>query len=230
MKENNKNVFIITLLILIIICLTFYICYDKLIIKTENNNILENNNTLNNKQNDNINNNLDNTQKEIILPKDKVAFSIERYNDKIISILYALGDDENLYYYLNTDTSKDLEKDYIYSYNNSDLNGSKFMEENLIKYKDLNNIKRIMGTNTTSTGTSFNLLAITNDGKVFSIWYDYTQNKFTLNIISDFSKYNVDEIIYYKPAIGCIKGNNCSSKFKIKTTDGKIIEDTISHE
>ena len=224
MKENNKNVFIITLLILIIICLTFYICYDKLIIKTENNN-----NTLNNKQNDNINNNLDNTQKEIILPKDKVAFSIEKYNDKIISILYVIGDDGNLYYYLNTDTSKDLEKDYIYSYNNSDLNGSKFMEENLIKYKDLNNIKRIMGTNTTTTGTSFNLLAITNDGKVYSIWYDYMQNKFVLNVISDFSKYLVDEIIYYKPAIGCIKENNCSSKFKIKTTDGKIVEDSINY-
>lgn len=186
------------------------------------NNTIENmNNVAENSEND--------SQKDIVLPKDKIAFSIEKYNDKILSILYVVGDDGNLYYYLNNDTSKDLEKDYLDSYNNTDLDGSKFMEENLIKYKDLNNIKRIEGTNTTSTGTAFNLLAITNDGKVYNVWYDYNQSLFAQNVISDFSKYNVDEIIYYKPAIGCIKGNNCNSKFKIKTNDGKIIEDTISY-
>lgn len=216
---NNKNV-LIMILVLIIICLIGYICYDKLIIK---NDTIENiNNVAENSKND--------SQKDIVLPKDKIAFSIEKYNDKILSILYVVGDDGNLYYYLNKDTSKDLEKDYLYSYNNTDFDGSKFMEENLIKYKDLNNIKRIEGTNTISTGTAFNLLVITNDGKVYNVWYDYNQNIFVQNVISDFSKYNVDEIIYYKPAIGCIKGNNCISKFKIKTNDGKIIEDTISND
>lgn len=216
---NNKNV-LIMILVLIIICLIVYICYDKLIIK---NDTIENiNNVVENSKND--------SQKDIVLPKDKIAFSIEKYNDKILSILYVVGDDGNLYYYLNKDTSKDLEKDYLYSYNNTDFDGSKFMEENLIKYKDLNNIKRIEGTNTISTGTAFNLLVITNDGKVYNVWYDYNQNIFAQNVISDFSKYNVDEIIYYKPAIGCIKGNNCNSKFKIKTNDGKIIEDTISND
>ena len=229
MKENNKNVFTIVLLILIIISLITYICYDKLIIKTKNNNASGNSNKiLNNDQKENSNN-LDIIKKDVILPKDKVAFSIEKHNDKIIAILYVIGDDGNLYYYLNTDISKDLENDYLYSYNNADFDGSKFMEENLIKYKDLNNIKRIKGTNTISNGTSFNVLAITNDGKVYSIWYDYTQNKFVQNIISDFSKYNVDEVVYYKPAIGCIKGNNCSNKFKIKTNDGKTIEDSINY-
>lgn len=216
---NNKNV-LIMILVLIIICLIGYICYDKLIIK---NDTIENiNNVVENSKND--------SQKDIVLPKDKIAFSIEKYNEKILSILYVVGDDGNLYYYLNNDTSKDLEKDYLYSYNNTDFDGSKFMEENLIKYKDLNNIKRIEGTNTISTGTAFNLLVITNDGKVYNVWYDYNQNIFAQNVISDFSKYNVDEIIYYKSAIGCIKGNNCISKFKIKTNDGKIIEDTINND
>ncbi len=56
---NNKNV-LIMILVLIIICLIGYICYDKLIIK---NDTIENiNNVVENSKND--------SQQDIVLPKD----------------------------------------------------------------------------------------------------------------------------------------------------------------
>lgn len=69
-----------------------------------------------------------------------------------------------------------------------------------------------------------------NDGKVYSIYYDIVSKKFSQSEVTSFKNYKVDDIIEYYEGSACTFGQDCSGKFKIKTIDGKIIEESIPSE
>lgn len=94
----------------------------------------------------------------------------------------------------------------------------------LKKYTDVSNIKRIKSYNH-STGVDWSLFLITENGKVYSLYYNEFNNKFNLDIEKDFSKYNVDDIIEYDAATG-----PGGSKYKIILQDGTILTKSIVYE
>ena len=92
----------------------------------------------------------------------------------------------------------------------------------LKKFDKLSNIKRIISFNDT-TGVSYDLFLITDDGNVYTLTYDMINNNFNFRKTNNFLKYNVDDIVYYGAASG-----PGGSEFDVFLKDGTILTKSIN--
>lgn len=150
---------------------------------------------------------------------DRYAFALDNYgqNRKLRLQIYFV-DNGYLYYQIKELDNKSDEDLIEYT---QDLPSS-LKTKKLNKFTKLSNIKRIKGANTISNGVDFNIIAITEDGKVYEIINN--NGSLSTNEIEDFKDYKVDDIINYEPIEGCTNGQKCESKYTIKTIDGKEIK------
>ena len=150
---------------------------------------------------------------------DRYAFALDNYgqNRKLRLQIYFV-DNGYLYYQIKELDNKSDEDLIEYT---QDLPSS-LKTKKLNKFTKLSNIKRIKGANTISNGVDFDIIAITEDGKVYEIINN--NGSLSTNEIEDFKDYKVDDIINYEPIEGCINGQKCESKYTIKTIDGKEIK------
>lgn len=150
---------------------------------------------------------------------DRYAFALDNYgqNRKLRLQIYFV-DNGYLYYQIKELDNKSDEDLIEYT---QDLPSS-LKTKKLNKFTKLSNIKRIKGANTISNGVDFNIIAITEDGKVYEIINN--NGSLSTNEIEDFKVYKVDDIINYEPIEGCTNGQKCESKYTIKTIDGKEIK------
>lgn len=150
---------------------------------------------------------------------DRYAFALDNYgqNRKLRLQIYFV-DNGYLYYQIKELDNKSDEDLIEYT---QDLPSS-LKTQKLNKFTKLSNIKRIKGANTISNGVDFNIIAITEDGKVYEIINN--NGSLSTNEIEDFKDYKVDDIINYEPIEGCTNGQKCESKYTIKTIDGKEIK------
>lgn len=209
-EEKNKKALPSILLgisIIIIIVLSILL-YNKSKVTCEDTNKTQNNNT---------NTSIKDNKASDVSANDKYVSHLGISNDTIIYQSYMI-DNGKLYYYIINDKIYDGNYSNHINYLMDDTNS------NLNEYMSLKNIKRIKGTNTVSNGEDFNILAITEEGKVYSIHYNSENQNLIQNEDETFKDYKVDDIIKYDVPSGCIDGMECKTTFKIKTTDGKLIE------
>lgn len=211
--EERQNVGIIVLMVILVIIigvLAGYIVYDKSI-KSKSNDVKNTTGEVINQD--------EKKEKENIPLEDRYALDIEAtlMGDNEMKLLVFFLDDGNLYYKFDN-----LSYSEILSYQTVDLPNSN-MEKNLVKFDGLSNIKRIKGANTVSSGTDFNLLAITEDGKVYTIFINDNEVEARQN--NDFDGYDVDNILKYEPVVACIDEiqNKCKPSFDITLNDGTSV-------
>mgnify|MGYP004508859257 CR=1 FL=1 len=210
--EERQNVGIIVLMVILVIIigvLAGYIVYDKSI-KSKSNDVKNTTGEVINQD--------EKKEKENIPLEDRYALDIEAtlMGDNEMKLLVFFLDDGNLYYKFDN-----LSYSEILSYQTVDLPNSN-MEKNLVKFDGLSNIKRIKGANTVSSGTDFNLLAITEDGKVYTIFINDNEVEARQN--NDFDGYDVDNILKYETS-ACIEGHEdwCKVSFDITLNDGTSV-------
>lgn len=197
---------VIICLTLIVIGLTVYIFYSKSnVTKCPETNEISENDNIKSKE-----------EKSDVPTSDKYATFLN-IESNVLNYQNFILDNGKLYYKI---ADAAYNENYIYYTEHLEKNNI----DQLTEYKDLKNIKRIKSGNTISTGVDFNILAITEEGKVYNIYYDFNEKKFSQYEETIFNDYKVDDIIYYNAQVGCVDGMDCSSSFKIKTTDGEITE------
>ncbi len=211
-SKNSIGLIILSVaLIILSICLGGYIFYDKVLNKPEDTNKVED------KPKDITNN----KQSETISVNDKFAYAIDKSYDSSptekLRLQLFLVEDGYLYY-----KCKFLPiTENIYDYT-MDLPTISKEEPKLEKYTEIKNIKRIKGTNTISSSVDFNILAITEDGKVYSVYFG-NNGEINFDLDNDFKNYKVEDILEYEPVTGCIEGYTCNSSYTIITKDGQKI-------
>ena len=198
--KSKIFIIVISVLLIIILFLGGFIIYDKFITKD-----------LDNKNSEKID--------EEVTINDKFALSIETlYEEDTLKgtrtmQVYFL-DNGNLYYKIINEEQLNSEMYYTYDFYGNNTN-------KLNKFTKLTNIKRIKGANTISSGVAFNLLLITEEGKVYELIYDL--KGFILNEARDFKDYKIDDILEYEPVNSCLENEECKPSYKIQLLDGKII-------
>ena len=209
-KSSAGVIVLIVVLLLVSLGLSGFIIYDKVLNKEETKNV---ENKIEDKKGEEEDNKID--------LKDKVAYALDTAYDKDkvlkLRLQIFLLEDGYLYYKIKFIPITE----YIYEYT-MDLPTSSEEEPKLQKYTKLKNIKRIKGTNTISTSVDFNILAITEEGKVYSI-YVGNDGKINHDLDNTFKNYEVEDILDYGPKTGCIEGYSCESPFTIITKDGQKI-------
>lgn len=216
--ENKKSKLglgiLIGVLIGLVLGLGSFIIYDKVINKDKNNNIVEDN------KNDAEDKKESNNQKKVKL-EDKYALEVFGNNIN----LYLLNNG-SLYY-------KSVESSYIMTFDDIDdtcSHSEDFNNKDLTKFAGLNDIVRIKGANTISTGEAFNVLLITKDGSVYS----YVAGNDSAFKVELFEKYKVDDIIKYSPVNGCVNDGTdpnfktCGATFEILTQEGKTVSGILN--
>lgn len=125
---------------------------------------------------------------------DRYAFALDNYgqNRKLRLQIYFV--DNGYFYYQIKELDNKSDEDLI-EYT-QDLPSS-LKTKKLNKFTKLSNIKRIKGASTISNGVDFNIIAITEDGKVYEIINN--NGSLSTNEIEDFKDYKVDDIINYEP-------------------------------
>lgn len=133
------------------------------------------------------------------------------------------GNNINLYLLNNGSLYyKNVESSYIMTFDDIDdtySHSEDFNNKDLTKFAGLNDIVRIKGANTISTGEAFNVLLIIKDGSVYS----YVAGNDSTFKEELFEKYKVDDIIKYSPVNGCVNDGTdpnfktCGATFEILT-------------
>ena len=209
-KSNAGVIVLIVVLLLVSLGLGGFIVYDKVLNKEEIKNV---ENKIEDKKDEEEVNKID--------LKDKVAYALDKTYDSTstekLRLQIFLLEDGYLYYKIKFIPITEN----IYEYT-MDLPTNSEEEPKLQKYTKLKNIKRIKGTNTISTSVDFNILAITEEGKVYSI-YVGNDGKINHDLDNTFKNYEVEDILDYGPKTGCIEGYSCESPFTIITKDGQKI-------
>lgn len=206
MKQNDdkKILSVVVLLLSVVVCvLCGFICYDKLYIEKLP--------TISEDYESDSNNAVDSD----VSVEDTYALGVSENYDGSLEINYFLLNNGKLYY----KSLSNINNDYYYTY---DFDSSMNNKE-LIEFTKLTNIKRIKGANTISTGVDFNLILITNDGKV----YTYIPSSGMLTLNSFLKDYIIDDISEYNTINGCINDGTenfvtCGGTYKFTTDDGKI--------
>lgn len=209
-KSSAGVIVLIVVLLLVSLGLSGFIIYDKVLNKEETKNV---ENKIEDKKDEEEDNKID--------LKDKVAYALDTAydKDKVLKLRLQIFLLEDGYLYYKTKFIPITENIYEYT---MDLPTSSEEEPKLQKYTKLKNIKRIKGTNTISTSVDFNILAITEEGKVYSI-YVGNDGKINHDLDNTFKNYEVEDILDYGPKTGCIEGYSCESPFTIITKDGQKI-------
>ena len=209
-KSSAGVIVLIVVLLLVSLGLSGFIIYDKVLNKEEIKNV---ENKIEDKKDEEEVNKID--------LKDKVAYALDNAydKDKVLKLRLQLFLLEDGYLYYKIKFIPITENIYEYT---MDLPTSSEEEPKLQKYTKLKNIKRIKGTNTISTSVDFNILAITKEGKVYSI-YVGNDGKINHDLDNTFKNYEVEDILDYGPKTGCIEGYSCESPFTIITKDGQKI-------
>ena len=209
-KSSAGVIVLIVVLLLVSLSLVGFIIYDKVLNKEEIKNV---ENKIEDKKDEEEDNKID--------LKDKVAYALDKTYDSTstekLRLQIFLLEDGYLYYKIKFIPITEN----IYEYT-MDLPTNSEEEPKLQKYTKLKNIKRIKGTNTISTSVDFNILAITEEGKVYSI-YVGNDGKINHDLDNTFKNYEVEDILDYGPKTGCIEGYSCESPFTIITKDGQKI-------
>lgn len=141
-----------------------------------------------------------------------IAYSGEAYKMQI----YILSNGV-LYYKIVDDIKEPLENGNYY------MNYLNETNEEFHMVEGLENIKRIKGANTVSTGVFYNLIAILDSGEVYEI-INQGHDSFSVRMIDDFKDFKVDDILEYEAANGCVDGMVCESTYKIVLKNGKVLE------
>lgn len=212
-KSNAGVIVLIVVLLLVSLGLVGFIVYDKVLNKEEIKNV---ENKIEDKKDEEEVNKID--------LKDKLAYALDNAydKDKVLKLRLQLFLLEDGYLYYKIKFIPITENIYEYT---MDLPTSSEEEPKLQKYTKLKNIKRIKGTNTISNGVAFNILAITEEGKVYDISTN-EDGEISYYLNEDFKKYQVDDILEYEPIGACIDdegGATCISSFTIITKDGQKI-------
>ena len=206
----KKNI-VITILVVLVLGLGCFIIYDKVIDKKDKNeNLVEE--KIENKdeeKNDKI------TEFDVPIT-DTYAFGVNNYSSGSTIEFYILNNGK-LYYKIVKDWITDQSSD-VYTY---DYNSASYKTKELTEYTKLTNIKRIKGVNSFSTGVAFNLLLITEDGKVYTLDLDNNYD-LVLAEATEFSDYEVADVLEYNKAVGC-GSPSCYSNHKILLKDGSIV-------
>ncbi len=226
MKNNSKIITII--LITIILILSGYIVYNKVL---NNNNNQQENSNVDNKTNNNLedtstyqdykeeyngyiidykftkNDNYNSTTN--ILNK----FAIISYKELNIEKQLLIIDEGKLYY----STDKNLYENGMSQFTDEYQNNNKLEE-----YDKLSNIKSIKIFNT-STGVSYDIVLITNDGKVYIINYDEQGNLKNPVQVEELSKYEIDDVKQLKMTIPA------GYQYEVILQDGTTLTKTINY-
>ncbi len=236
-KSNKGKNIIIILLILIILGLTGYILYDKGIIFSNNNqeadctkcNVSDNKDE-NKTKDDNNNNNNEFSKKSDVPIEDTYALSVNSSQSGYIDF-YLLNN--GVLYYKTVKEEEACKKENGFEdcwYQTSILNPEyENADRKLTKFNGITNIRRIKGTNTVSTGQDFNVLLITEDGKVYEYFVGSSEARLE-NMVKD---YDVDDIIEYVRLPGCLMApeeTSCGGSFKIITKDGRTVTGEMDHQ
>ena len=237
MKKNNILVIVLTI---VIIGLSSFIIYDKVLSNDKDNAIDDNANIENNSINNddkNAENSTDNYKDytedcsiddtkctisytfetdqnytSIVEAKDTFAIT----NDPMFGESFFILNDGALYY----DIEKCTEGYCNYINYNLGTNSYNFLSE-LNKFTDITNIKRIKSYNP-SSGTDWALFLITNEGEVHSLRYSTLDNKITTTKVEEFDKYKVDNIIKYNFSVPF------GAEYKLILNDGTTLTKTIN--
>ena len=107
----------------------------------------------------------------------------------------------------------------LYDYETSETSKDLTLIEGLPK------IKRIKGVNTISDAVAYNILAISEEGKVYMVYGTQSGQGYTL-LNTSIKDYEVEDILYYNQTNLCTDEsiNDCNASYKIVLKDGSIVE------
>lgn len=199
LEMERKNIFIFILSFIIVI-LSSFILYDKLLV--------------NNTNNDYNNIDTENSNYQSTISVDDI-FAIT--NEPTLGKRFFILHNGNLYY--------DIEKcddDGYCNYLNYNLgeNSDGYLSK-LKVINDISNVKRIKSYNNT-TGVDWSLFLITENGEVYNLYYNINNNDFELNKVNDLSRYKIDDIIDYNISTDSIT-------YEIVLIDGTTLTETITY-
>ena len=219
-KEKKKsNSVLVWILVIIVIGLVGYIVYTDFVRPSllKDNEVGEKEESNEGENQENI---VGNDVRSSVPVEDTYAFHVHTMWNNKLEIDYYLLNDGKLYYKTLSDVDQ--------YYGTYDFYGDE-MNKDLVEFEGLTNIKRIKGVNTLSTGMAFNVLLITEDGKV----YEYMPNTKKVVVNEYLKEYKIDDMIHYGKVNGCAGDGTtpivtCGGSYKFTTLDGKTYDVTLN--
>ena len=243
-RKVKKNNIIIGVLALIIVLLSGFIVYDKVLLDDKTNVVDKDNLDDDNKVNDVDNSENNNGEKitenykdytESCGDKCTIKYTFTK-NDNYVSTIdvddtffntampqfgihFYILHDGFLYY----DVSNCNDNGYCNFGGNLAWHHNEYLS-NLKKFTDVSNIKRIK-TYSPGTDVSLGLFLITDEGNVYSKEYfdseDIINYGFSVSLFDEFAKYEIDDILEYR------NGVPYGEDYKVILKDGTVLTKTI---